>query len=142
MLQVTLDISSIPVLIDLIDNNLLATDNKKEVINLLQKIQDSKKYRELFKYLDNISELTTEQLQTFIYDNQLYDDDLNQLYDRLTSNEILHVWEEEIEPSPRDDDKFYNLRNKAIRLAKENDWKNLVSTLESLSALLAKYDLI
>lgn len=142
MLQVTLDISSIPVLIDLIDSYLLPTDNRKEVINLLQKIQDSKKHRELFKYLDNISELTTEQLHTFIYENQLYDDDLNKLYDNLTSNKILHIWEEEVEPSPRDDDKFYNLRDKAIQLAKENDWENLVSTLESLSALLEKYNLI
>ena len=142
MLQVTLNIASIRALIDLIESGLLPTDDKQEVINILKDIKDIDKDKELLEYLNKIEELTTEQLQSFIYDNQLYDDDLSLLFEHLTSNEILNDWENNIQPFPQDDEKFYNLRNKAIRLAKENDWDNLSNTLKILEKLLKKYDII
>ena len=121
---------------------IIEVENASDIIELLTTIKKYNGEKEFLREHDLKDVLEERKLKSFIAEQGLFESELRDLYDYFTSNEILHTWEDELTPTEKDDEKFYSLRNKAIELAEENNWKALEPVLIKLGDLLNNYALI
>jgi hypothetical protein len=141
-MQVTLHLKAIEDIITLIKEGIIEVENASDIIELLTTIKQYNGEKEFLREHDLKDVLEERKLKSFIAEQGLFESELRDLYDYFTSNEILHTWEDELTPDEKDDEKFYSLRNKAIELAEENNWKALEPVLIKLGDLLNNYALI